>query len=140
MSYRSFAKLVFIATFTLAAASGCARIEKESRANGLDQAVRLYENSIRWGNFDIAAGLLRRRDGGATSATVHVPAQARVTAFASEIIAVNEEFTEATVTTRFDYYFPQTGKVRTTSQTDLWWFDPGTAQWYMDGSLPDFKP
>lgn len=140
MSYRSFANLLLIATVTLAAASGCAKIEKKGRAQGLDQAVRLYENSIRWGNFDVAAGLLRRRDGGATSATVHVPAQVRVTAFASEILAVNEEVTEATVTTRFDYYLPQTGKVRTISRTDLWWFDTGTEQWYMDGSLPDFQP
>lgn len=129
-----------MALVAVAAASGCAKIEKESRSLKLDQAVRLYADSIRWGNFDIAAGLLRRRDGGATSATVKVPAEVRVTSYASGVLSVNEERSEATVATSFDYYFPDTNKLRTISQTDLWWFDPGTEQWYMDGSLPDFRP
>ena len=121
-------------------ASSCARIEQESRAIKLDRSVRLYADSIRWGNFDVAAGLLRRRDGGATSATVRVPAEVRVTSYGSSILSVNEEGNEAIVATSFDYYFPDTNKVRSISQTDLWWFDAGTEQWYMDGSLPDFRP
>ena len=133
-------RLLITAAIFLAAVSGCATLDKESRLLGLTQAVRLYENSIRWGDFNVAAGLLRRRDGGATSATVNVPQEVRVTAYASEIVAVNDEVTEATVATRFDYYFPDSGKVRTTSESDLWWFDPDTQQWYMDGGLPSFKP
>ncbi|HSS63739.1 MAG TPA: hypothetical protein VLS27_04845 [Gammaproteobacteria bacterium] len=140
MNYRSFRNVLVMALVAVAAASGCAKIEKESRSLKLDQAVRLYADSIRWGNFDIAAGLLRRRDGGATSATVKVPAEVRVTSYASGVLSVNEERSEATVATSFDYYFPDTNKLRTISQTDLWWFDPGTEQWYMDGSLPDFRP
>lgn len=133
-------KVLVMVVVAMAAASSCAKIKKESRALKLDQAVRLYTDSIRWGNFDVAAGLLRRRDGGATSATVRVPAEVRVSAYGSSILSVNEERNEATVATSFDYYFPDSNKVRTISQTDLWWFDPGTEQWYMDGSLPDFRP
>lgn len=132
--------LLIIPVFLLAAASGCATLDKESRLLDLNQTVRLYENSIRWGDFNVAAGLLRRRDGGVTAATVNVPQEVRVTAFASKIIAVNDEVTEATVATRFDYYFPDSGKVRTVSESDLWWFDSDTQQWYMDGGLPSFRP
>ncbi|MDX1529764.1 MAG: hypothetical protein R3337_14135 [Gammaproteobacteria bacterium] len=132
--------LLFGAALILAAASGCATLDKENRLLGLNQAVRLYENSIRWGDFNVAAGLLRRRDGGVTSATVNVPQEVRVTAYASEIIAVNDEVTEATVATRFDYYLPDSGKVRTVSESKLWWFDADTGQWYLDGGLPSFKP
>lgn len=140
MDYRSFGIVLVMVVIAMTAASSCARIEQESRTLKLDRAVRLYADSIRWGNFDVAAGLLRRRDGGATSATVRVPAEVRVTAYGSSILSVNEEGSEATVATSFDYYFPDTNKVRSISQTDLWWFDPGTEQWYMDGSLPDFRP
>ncbi len=133
-------RLLFAAAIVLVAAGGCATLDKESRLLGLNQAVRLYENSIRWGDFNVAAGLLRRRDGGVTSATVSVPQEVRVTAYASEIIAVNDEVTEATVATRFDYYLPDSGKVRTVSESDLWWFDADTKQWYLDGGLPTFKP
>ena len=132
--------LLIIPVFFLAAASGCATLDKESRLLDLNQTVRLYENSIRWGDFNVAAGLLRRRDGGVTAATVNVPQEVRVTAFASKIIAVNDEVTEATVATRFDYYFLDSGKVRTVSESDLWWFDSDTQQWYMDGGLPSFRP
>ena len=140
MNFEISRSLLIVAVISLTAASGCATFEKESRLRGLDQAARLYENSIRWGNFNIAAGLLRRRDGGVTSATVNIPEEVRVTAYASEVVAVNDDVTEATVATRFDYYLPDSGKVRTVSQSDLWWFDPGTQQWYMDGGLPDFRP
>ncbi len=140
MKFISASRLLITAAIFLAAAGGCATLDKESRLLGLNQAVRLYENSIRWGDFNVAAGLLRRRDGGVTAATVNVPQEVRVTAYASEIIAVNDEVTEATVVTRFDYYFPDSGKVRTVSESDLWWFDPGTEQWYLDGGLPSFKP
>ena len=140
MNLLSSRRLLFAAAIFLAAASGCATFEKENRLRDLTQSVRLYENSIRWGDFSVAAGLLRRRDGGVTSATVNVPQEVRVTAFASKIIAVNDEVTEATVTTRFDYYLPDSGKVRTVSESDLWWFDPDTQQWYLDGELPNFKP
>jgi hypothetical protein len=137
MFHRRFAKALLMAA-VFAAAAGCAKIEMESRAIKLDQAVSLYADSIRWGNFDVAAGLLRRRDRGATSATVKVSADVRVTAYASTILSLNEARDEAMVATRFDYYFADTNKVHTTSQTDLWWFDPATEQWYLDGSLPDF--
>ncbi len=140
MNYLSFRRLLVIVVVAMAVASGCAKIERESRSLKLDQAVRLYADSIRWGSFDIAAGLLRRRDGGAISATVKVPADVRVTAYTSNILSVNEVRSEAMVATRFDYYFPDSNKVRTVSQTDLWWFDPDTAHWYMDGELPDFRP
>ena len=133
-----FGKMLVVAVVTTAAGASCAKIEMENRAIKLDQAVRLYEESIRWGNFDIAAGLLRRRDGGATSATVKVPAEVRVTAYSSSILNINDSLDEATVATQFDYYYPDTNKVRTSSQADLWWYDPGTEQWYMDGRLPDF--
>lgn len=140
MNYLSFSKLLVMVMVAMTAASGCAKIEMKSRAIKLDQAVRLYADSIRWGNFDVAAGFLRRRDGGAISATVKVPANVRVTAYASNILSVNEAGDEATAATRFDYYFSGTNKLRTVSQTDLWWFDPDTEQWYMDGGLPEFRP
>lgn len=137
MFRRRFGMVLILAVVAMAAA-GCAKIEMESRAIKLDQAVRLYTDAIRWGNFDVAAGLLRRRDGGATSATVKVPAEVRVTAYASSILSVNDARDEALVATQFDYYYPDTNRVHSTAQTDLWWFDPGTEQWYLDGSLPDF--
>lgn len=139
MDYRRFSTITALALVAMTALGGCAQIEKESRALKLDQAIRVYADAIRWGNFDIAAGFLRRRDGGVTSSTVKVPAEVRVTAYASNVLTLNEEHDEATVATNFDYYFPNSNTVRKISQTDLWWFDPGTEQWYMDGSLPDFR-
>ncbi len=129
-----------LAAVATAAASGCARIENKSRVVKLDQAVRLYADSIRWGNFETAAGLVRRRDGKTSAMAVTIPADLRVSGYASNVLRVNEQGDEATVVTSFSYYFTSTSRVRDISQTDLWWFDPTIEQWFMDGSLPDFRP
>lgn len=140
MRVQSLSVLAVLAAVFTAAASGCAQIEKESRLLKLDQAVRLYADSIRWGDFEMASGLIRRRDGKVSSMTAGRSPGVRVTGYASTISSVNEEHNEATVATSFDYYFPDTSRVRNVSQTDLWWFDPSTEKWYMDGSLPEFRP
>ncbi|MDH3412912.1 MAG: hypothetical protein OEM98_10530 [Gammaproteobacteria bacterium] len=132
--------MVVLAAVATAAASGCAQIEKKSRVIKLDQAVRLYADSIRWGNFETAAGLVRRRDGKTSAMAVTIPADVRVSAYASNVLSLNEQSDEATVVTSFNYFFTSTNSVRVISQTDLWWFDPTTEQWFMDGSLPDFRP
>ena len=138
MAVPSLRILLVVIAVALAGAGGCAKIEKESRSAKLDQAVRLYVDSIRWGNFDVAAGLVRSRNG-QSPAAIKVPADVRVTAYASGILSMNEDRSEAAVATSFDYYYPQTNKVRTVSQTDLWWFDAGAGQWFMDGALPEFR-
>lgn len=139
MAALSWRIVLVVIAIALAGANSCARVEQKSREAKLNQVVRLYADSIRWGNFDTAASLIRRRDGGSAAAAM-IPADIRVTAYASGILAMNEERNEATVATSFDYYSPTTNKIRTISQTDLWWFDPATGQWFMDGSLPEFRP
>lgn len=127
--------------FVLLALTGlgsCAQIEQKGRAVKLEQAVRLYVDSIRWGNFETAAGLVRPRAGTA-AAPRQVPANVRVTAYASRIVSINETRDEAQVITAFDYYFQNSATVNSVSRQDLWWYDPNSEQWYLDGSLPEFK-
>ena len=139
-SRRGFCLLLTALVVSLVTVGGCARIEQEDRTFKLDQTVRLYVDSIRWGNFETAAGLIQRR-GGASSATVTgFPLEVRVTSHASAVLTMNEARDEATVSTSFEYYFPGTNKVRSVSQTDIWWFDASTERWYMDGALPIFRP
>lgn len=140
MRHRILRIVVVLAALVTAAAGGCARIEKESRAMKLDQAVRLYADSIRWGNFETAAGLVRSRDGRTSAMGVTIPVDVRVSAYAANVLNLNAERGEATVATSFNYYFTNSSSVRVISQTDLWWFDSTTEQWFMEGSLPDFRP
>ena len=139
-SRRGLRLLLAALVVSLVTAGGCARIEQENRVIKLDQAVRLYTDSIRWGNFETAAGLIQRR-GVATSAAVSgFPLDVRVTSHAAAVLTMNEARDEATVSTSFEYYVPGTNKVRSITQTDVWWFDAGTERWYMDGALPIFRP
>lgn len=130
---------MILAAVATATASGCAGIENKSRVVKLDQTVRLYADSIRWGNFETAASLVRRRDGTTSVMTAAIPAGLRVTGYASNVLSVNEQGDEAKVVTSFSYYFTSTSSVRDISHTDLWWFDPTIERWFMDGRLPDFR-
>lgn len=123
----------------LAGLGGCAQFEQKSRANRLDQAVRLYVNSIRWGNFDTAAALTRVRQGEQPPLDSPVLANLRVTAYSSRLLSVDDTAGEARVTTHFDYYFLDSGTLRNVSQTDVWYFDETADSWFLDGSLPEFR-
>ena len=119
--------------------NGCARIEQKEREIGLDKAVRLYVDSIRWGNFDTAAGFIRSREGTPPALNMESLADVRITAYSSRIIHVDETIHEAQVTAAFDFYNVNSGRIRSVSQTLLWWFDPATERWYLDGMLPNFS-
>jgi hypothetical protein len=128
--------LLMIAAFV--ALTGCAKFEHKERQIRLDQAVRVYADSIRWGNFDTATGFIRPRDGMPPALSTNL-GDVRVTAYASRILHIDETSHEAQVTASFDYYNVNSGTIRSTSQTVLWWFDPVTERWYLDGTLPDFS-
>ena len=132
--------LVAMSFFMLTGAfSGCAQIEQKSRANRLDQSVRLYVNSIRWGNFQTAAALTRVRQGEQPSLDPAVLGNLRVTAYSYRLVSVDETAGEASVDANFDYYFLDSGSVRSVSQTAVWYFDAEAESWFLDGTLPDFR-
>jgi hypothetical protein len=136
LNARLFALLLIAACVTLA---GCARIEQKERQIHLDKAVRLYVESIRWGNFDTAAGFIRPREGTSHALNTRNLGDVRVTAYSSRILHVDETIHEAQVAVAFDYYNVNSGTLRSVSQTLLWWFDPVTESWYLDGTLPNFS-
>jgi hypothetical protein len=132
---RLFTLLAIAAFVTL---TGCAKIEHKEREIRLDQAARLYADSIRWGNFETATGFIRPRQGTPPPLSTNL-ADVRVTAYSWRILHVDETGHEAEVTASFDYYNVNSGTIRSTSQTAFWWFDPVTERWFLDGTLPDFS-
>lgn len=132
------ATLVAVSVAVLSA-QGCAQIGEKDRANRLDQSVRLYVNSIRWGNFETASGLLKVRTGEQPALNTSALANLKVTAYSSRVVAIDETAGEAQVATSFDYYFLDSGTVRSVSQNAVWWFDGDNERWFLDGTLPDFR-
>ncbi|HEX9584026.1 MAG TPA: hypothetical protein VGB36_05950 [Gammaproteobacteria bacterium] len=128
-----------VLTTALAGLGGCTQIEQKSRANRLDQSVRLYVNSIRWGNFDTAAALTRVRQGEQPPLNSSVLNNLRVTAYSSRVLSIDDTAGEARVTAHFDYYFLDSGTIRNVSQTGVWYFDEAAGSWFLDGGLPDFR-
>ncbi|MDX1513782.1 MAG: hypothetical protein R3174_08565 [Gammaproteobacteria bacterium] len=118
---------------------GCAQIEKNKRAKGLDTAVKLYASAIRWGNFETALALTRPREGEPAIPDNALLGSLRVTAYSSRILSVDEEAGEARVTTHFDYYLQDSGSVRSVSQTANWYYDAAAESWFLDGGLPEFR-
>ncbi len=124
---------------TLAGLAGCAQFTQKDRAHRLDQSVRLYVSSIRWGNFDTAAALTRVRQGEQPPLDRSTLDNLRVTAYSSQVLNFDETTGEANVTANFSYYLLNSGTVRNLSQTAIWYFDESARSWFLDGSLPDFR-
>ena len=118
--------------------TGCADLEHKDQTKKLDQAVRSYVRSVRWGDLGAAASYIRPREGVAEPPDLAKLKKLRVTHYDYAIDSKAEGDPEARMTVAFDYYFEDTLVVRKAYQQAVWWWDPEIENWFMDGTLPEF--
>ena len=126
--------------FAVLALSGCATIEQQDRINQLENQVKLFVKSIRWGDFDVAGSMVRRR-GASQSDTPDVSKYrgVRVTSDKYALRAENAESDEVIMAASFDYHSANSASIRTLDYNVLWWYDPVVKAWFIDGELPIFQ-
>ena len=119
--------------------TGCADLEHKDQTKKLDQAVRSYIRSVRWGDLGAAASYIRLREGLAEPPDLSKLKGLRVTHYDYAIDSAAEGDPEARMTASFDYYFEDTLSVKKVYQQAVWWWDPEIENWFMDGVLPEFE-
>lgn len=120
--------------------AGCAQTNEKTTK--LDQTVRAYVQSIRWGDFATAAAMIRTREGKLppTVDPRKLEDEIRVTHYEYGVGARDPTSELAIMSAKFRYYHVDTGKVREVVQQAVWWFDLEDRVWYLDDGLPDFSP
>ena len=117
---------------------GCESMKKKEQASRLDQSLKAYAGSIRWGNFETAAAFAVPRKGVNTVNPATLDG-IKVTGYVVRVSSVSEDAKEANVHLSFSYYDETRGTVGAIDQDASWYFDPERKNWLMDDSLPRFK-
>ena len=136
MKRRTIILVLVVAVFALA--DGCARVEKEKKAQGLEAATNGYGKSIRWAYYEAAYGYLHP-----DLRKAEVPKKlenVRVTAY--EIVQPptmrNDSQTKAEQVAQIEYILRDEQVVRKVSNRQDWRYDSETETWWLHSSLPDF--
>ncbi len=122
----------------LSGIAGCANMGIQERATLLGEETRAYRKAMRWGAYDLAHQLVRRRDGSAPAFDARALEGIRITSFEITNREMTADSGEAIVSAEISYYHVESGRVKTIKDRQTWWYDETTKHWYIDGSLPDF--
>lgn len=118
--------------------AGCATIEAQSRTVALTQRAKTYVKAIRWGEFDTAAGMHRRREGANVPPDLARIDGVRVTNDEHTITQAAPEDVQASMRAVYEYHRPNSARVRTVVHDIQWWYDEPSETWFVDGDLPAF--
>lgn len=117
----------------------CASMTENKRRELFDAALRSYENALRWGVYDAAAGVIQHRSGATTTPDVTSLRNIRVTQYSTVRMLVAEDGREVQVDADISFYHEESAAVHTLRDHQVWWFDEASRRWLLDGSLPDFN-
>lgn len=118
---------------------GCASLTASKKIEVMEGRQRQFSKALRWGAYDMAASLIRKRDAEAAAPDLAGLENIRVTRYEEMGSSLNPDKTEAFHTVIYHFYDSEHGSVHTLRQVQHWWYDESTRDWYLDGDLPDFK-
>lgn len=127
--------IILAVTFGLLA--GCKSIGEHKQADALQEVLRNYEATVRWGSMVQARAFLapEQRD----TAFVEAPEDMRVTHY--EVVQGPAMLGKdrAVQTAIVQYVFEDSQVVRELTDSQLWIYDTAGEAWYLSSPLPVFK-
>lgn len=124
--------LALIATLS---ASGCARVEKESKSLGLESATNGYRQSIRWAYYEAAVGFLHPEVRG--NVDFDALANVRVTSYEVVVPPVIDNDTAIQVV-QLQYVLNDRQTVKQLADRQEWRYDAERESWWLHSGLPAF--
>jgi len=123
--------------FAAMVGGGCAMVEKDRRAVGLQAATSGYESALRWGYYETAAGFVHP-DQRLGKGLPEVFRDLRITGYEVVQPPVIQADTSATQTIIIDYLFEDTQVVRQLTDRQVWRWDEQVNTWWLQSGLPGF--
>jgi hypothetical protein len=136
--HRPLTALLLAATVLL---GGCANKELRSKATILDETLRTYAATIRWGNFDQATSFIEPKQ-----LAEHPPSQldmdrlhqVRVSSYNEQpAVPVGED--EVRQTVQIEIVNVNTQTVRSIVDRQVWKYDEAGKHWWLTSGLPDIS-
>jgi hypothetical protein len=129
--------LLLAALLTTLTGVGCAVVEKDRRAVGLQAATSGYQSALRWGYYDTALGFLHP-DQRKTGEIPAIFTEMRVTGYdvtQPPIIQADDSATQVVV---IHYLFEDAQVVKELTDRQVWRWDDGIGTWWLHSGLPKF--
>jgi len=117
---------------------GCAMVEKDRRALGLEAATTGYQSALRWGYYETAFGFLhpdQRKDVERPEALDGL----RITGYDVVQPPVMQDDDTASQIVVIDYLFEDAQVVRRLTDRQVWRWDDQLKSWWLDSGLPRFE-
>lgn len=135
---QGFSRRVAIAgLFIVLVLTGCASLEKDRHAMGLEAATNAYQSALRWGDFDTAMGLLApelRKDEELPQDLTDL----RITRYEVMQPPVIQADDSATQTVNIEYLFEYNQILRRVTDRQVWRWDEQDKAWWLQSGLPAF--
>ncbi|MGR9105317.1 MAG: hypothetical protein ACU843_00145 [Gammaproteobacteria bacterium] len=124
---------LLMVTTVLFGLSGCA---SDNKKETLDASLRLYERSIRWGNFSDARLLTETPE-----ALERLDPYQGIKVISYEVLRRETvgDFQQLNQTVEIKFYHEDDAKIRTLRDTQVWLYDEKRQTWVLQTGLPDFE-
>jgi hypothetical protein len=111
---------------------GCAT---EKRKERLDETLRFYERSIKWGSYAAARTLIEQ-----PVAQERLDRYQAIKVISYEVLRqeVVGDFEQINQIVDIKFYHEQQGTIQTVRDTQVWIYDHDRATWLLQTGLPDF--
>lgn len=130
-------RLAGIGLFIGIVLTGCASLEKDRRATGLEAATNAYQSALRWGDFESAMGLLSpelRRDEELPQDLKDL----RITRYEVTQPPLIRADDSATQTVSIEYLFEYNQILQRLTDRQVWRWDEEEKAWWLQSGLPAF--
>lgn len=118
--------------------AGCAMVEQDRRALGLEAATSGYQSALRWGYYETAVGFLhpdQRKDGGLPPSLEGL----RITGYDVVQPPLMHDEAKASQVVVIDYFFEDAQVVKRLTDRQVWRWDDQLKTWWLDSGLPRFE-
>jgi hypothetical protein len=112
--------------------TGCA---SDKRKTTMDDTLRLYERSIKWGNYADAQILTQKPF---TQETLDRYRDIKVISYEVVRQEVIGDFDQLNQVVEIKFFHEQQGTIKTVRDSQVWIYDDERDAWKLDSGLPDF--
>ncbi len=123
----------------VATGMGCAAVEKDRRAVGLQAATNSYQSALRWGYYDTAFGYVHP-DQRKNRSLPEVFTELRVTGYDVAQPPVIQDDDNASQVVVIDYLYEDTQIIKRLTDRQQWRWDDQIGTWWLHSGIPAFTP
>jgi hypothetical protein len=117
----------------------CVSVSEMRRMEKFEEASSIYENAIRWSDFETAGTFLNVHENPNISAKTEELKQFKVTSYTIKRFLPTRDKSQVLIIAEIKYFKLNSLVVKSISDRQLWKYDSAKERWFLTSGLPNFK-